>query len=501
MGTESEIISQLVEVLEDLTWLTSVDREQIGRHAVATSELTEDQEVSLLAQIIHALREAATRAGDRRVAESLDGDPRSVAEGIINQYRARARRREKGTGIELIGRGSIQPGPVQPTPIFHGRRVPMNCGFVRVRDLEPWPDNVRLEIYLDHFREQNGRSPDKDELLAILQGRLLMPGLVKNIEDEFEVTKLARSIAANGVQRPPILDVDGTLLEGNRRIASCYLILESSEFSSEEKGRAEFVFVWKLTEHATDEDRDAVIVASNFEPDYKKPWDDYIRAKKIFGAWEALLQLEPKANARRQAEMKKDLAHRYGLGPDAAVVNRFIKMMEWASDFEGFETIERQRDVHAVRHQANRYFQYFDELSKGAGAGGVAWTLGQDEALKHLVFDLMYEGKLASWMPIRGLKYVPASAQARSLLQDALAEPNVELAEDLIEAAIKVARPIPGAGKGDPNPRIEDFVNFLMNLPLSAFTDRITIESRDRLRGALEYVNEVMSAAEGHQPG
>jgi hypothetical protein len=71
----------------------------------------------------------------------------------------------------------------------------------------------------------------------------------------------------------------------------------------------------------------------------------------------------------------------------------------------------------------------------------------------------------------------------------------------LIEAAIKVARPIPGAGKGDPNPRIEDFVNFLMNLPLSAFTDRITIESRDRLRGALEYVNEVMSAAEGHQPG
>jgi hypothetical protein len=337
--------------------------------------------------------------------------------------------------------------------------------------------------------------PDKDELLAILQGKLLLPGLVRAHDDEFDVNKLALSIAANGVQRPPILDVDGTVLEGNRRIASCYMILESTEFTNDEKSRAESVFVWRLTEHATDEDREAVIVASNFEPDHKKQWDDYIRAKKVYAEWESMLEREPKASSRRQSEIKKEIAHHYGL-PEAATVNRFIKMMEWANDFETYETVERNQDVHAVRHQANNYFQYFDELAKGANPGGVAWSLGQDDSLKHLTFDLMYAGKFASWMPIRALKYLPGSAQGRALLEDARDETDVELAQDLVDAAIKVARPIPGAGKGDPNPKIEDFVSFLLSLPVGAFQEKVTPGSRQLLRDALEYVERVMSAAE-----
>ena len=373
-------------------------------------------------------------------------------------------------------------------------------GFVRVLDVAPWPKNVRLEIHLGHFQEHYGRNPSKDELLAIIQGKLVMPGLVKAHEDEFEVADLARSIAANGVQRPPIFDVDGTLLEGNRRIAACYQILESSDFSSEEKARADYIFVWRLTEHATDEDREAVIVASNFEPDYKKEWADYIKAKKIYADWEAMLGLEPNANGRRQSEMKRELAHRFGMGPDTAPINRYIKMMEWANDFEMFEAVVRERDVHAVRHQANRYFQYFDELSKGAKPGGVAYALGQDEALKHIAFDLLYDGKLASWMPIRGLKYVSESAEARSLLEDALAESDLETAHDLVDAAIKVARPIPGAGRGDPNPRIEDFCRFLMALPLSAFKTKVTAESRKRLEEILEYIQGVFEAADASEP-
>jgi hypothetical protein len=508
MGTDPLVIQQLVEVLEEFVWLTADDRADLNQAAIESNgaALTPEQELSLLTRIIKVLRAAALHAGDDRMAASLTGDAREVAQRIISKHgspvdRRSSQRAQQATEIfELIAKGGIEPAPVRPTPIFHGRPVPMVGGFARVRDLELWPENVRLEIHLDHFREQHGRAPDKDELLAIIQGKLVMPGLVKSDDDEFEVGKLARSIAANGVQRPPILDVDGTLLEGNRRLAACYQILDSVEFNSEEKARAEFVFVWRLTKHATDEDREAVIVASNFEPDYKKQWDDYIRAKKIYSEWEARLELEPTATPRRQGEIKKELAHRFGLGPDATVVTRFIKMMEWANEFELFETAERKRDIHAIRHQANRYFQYFDEMAKGVNPGGVAWTLGQDEALKHIAFDLMYEGKLASWMPIRGLKYVPSSAQSRSLLEDALAEPDIETAQDLVEAAIKIARPIPGAGRGDPNPRIEDFVNFLMALPLSAFKTKVTPESRVLLEKALEYVRGVFEAAEATEP-
>ena len=405
MADDQLMVQQLMEVLGEVAWLTADDRADLERSAAdEISQLTPAQEHGLLVRIIERLRQAASRAGDEDMVRSLSGDPREVAAGVIARYQRIAVATIAASGsnhptpLQLSGRSNVVVGAVHPTPIFHGRAVPMIQGFVRVQDVAPWPQNVRLEIHLGHFEEHNGRSPNKDELLAIIQGKLVMPGLVKAHEDEFEVANLARSIAANGVQRPPIFDVDGTLLEGNRRIAACYLILESSEFSNEEKARAEYIFVWRLTEHATDEDREAVIVASNFEPDYKKEWADYIKAKKIYDEWEAMLSLEPTANARRQSEMKRQLAHRFGMGPDTTPVNRYIKMMEWANDFEVFEAVERERDVHAVRHQANRYFQYFDELSKGAKPGGVAYALGQDEALKHLTFDLLYEGKLASWM-------------------------------------------------------------------------------------------------------
>ena len=99
-------------------------------------------------------------------------------------------------------------------------------------------------------------------------------------------------------------------------------------------------------------------------------------------------------------------------------------------------------------------------------------------------------------MPIRGLKHVPDSAEARALLEDALAERDVETAQDLVDDAIKAARPIHGVGRGDPNPRISDFCDFLMALPLSAYKAKVTPESRQRLQEALEYVHGVFEAAD-----
>src|SRR5262249_27708765 len=155
-------------------------------------------------------------------------------------------------------------------------------GFVRVRDIPLWDENERLEIHLAQFREQHGRSPRPEELLDIMLGRLQLPGLAdEDRDDQFKILSLARSIASNGVRRPPILDVDGPPRDGTRRLAACQLILESDEFGIEEKRRAEWVFVWQLTEHADDTDRGAVVVAMNFEPDNKQEWPAYIKARKV----------------------------------------------------------------------------------------------------------------------------------------------------------------------------------------------------------------------------
>src|SRR5260370_29861639 len=180
MADDSLLVDQLMEVLEEVAWLTADDRADVERTAAEhDSDLTPAQEHGLLTRIVEYLREAATRAGDKDMATSLSGDPRAVAAAVIAKYQKVAARstsssvRRQRRTLELIPRSNVEVGPVRPVPIFHGRAVPMVQGFVRVLDVAPWPKNVRLEIHLGHFQEHYGRSPSKDELLAIIQGKLV----------------------------------------------------------------------------------------------------------------------------------------------------------------------------------------------------------------------------------------------------------------------------------------------------------------------------------------
>jgi len=107
----------------------------------------------------------------------------------------------------------------------------MRCGFVKLSDLQLWDENVRLDIHLAQFQQKHGRRPTPPELIEIMTHGASLPGTV---EDQFEIVALARSIAANGVQKPPILDYNGTLLDGNRRVTACHYILHSDEFGQDE---------------------------------------------------------------------------------------------------------------------------------------------------------------------------------------------------------------------------------------------------------------------------
>jgi hypothetical protein len=143
-------------------------------------------------------------------------------------------------------------------------------------------------------------------------------GLLGAEEDEFKIVKLANSTAVNGVRKPPVLDVDGTPLDGNRRIAACLLILNSDEYDAEQKKRVENLYVWKLTEFATADDRRAVVVSLSFEDDCKEQWRAYIKARKVFDDWQAMTLREPGAGTERIREMQEELAKRYAFGSDTA---------------------------------------------------------------------------------------------------------------------------------------------------------------------------------------
>ncbi len=485
--TDDQALHTALEDLVDRAFAASAD---IGQEVESVlgegieTELTREAAAGLLTRVIEALRTRLDREG------GSSGTPRVAAKlsDLIDRA-INARDRAAGRSWENIARpvmlaahNGVSPGEVLPTPTFHTRRIPMRSGFMKLADIKLWDSNARLDIHLNQFRRLRGRGPTHDELAAILLGDLQLPGATGHKADAFNIRDLARSIAVNGLQKPPILSYSGQLLDGNRRITACRLVQASDEFTPDEKRNVERILVWQLTEFATPEDEDAVVVALNFESDYKEPWPEYVKARKVYEAWQEMLVLTPSAP---HLALRRQLAKQFALAADQ--VNRYLKMIESAIDFEDYLVSERGLDEIEVKHRSNEYFQYFDELSKGKAAGGVAFTLNQNEAFKKLVFDLIYDGKFASFAWIRKLKHFDDDLWKG--LSEARQEQDLDRAEELVERALNDAHARAAeVRQTGANGRIEAFVRFIERLPVKAFRDEITPENLRGLLGALELV-------------
>jgi len=247
--------------------------EEILRSGI-DSPLPSGEARALLTRVIEVMRERASARNDRDAVAVLDQDVEHfIAKAMAARERLGVEARApatNGSGIILQPLNGMEPRAVKPNPVFHGREVPVREGFVRARDIRLWDENERIDIHLNQFQQKYGRRPTSEELLDIMLGNIQLPGVDE--EDQFAIHELARSVAANGIRKPPIIDIDGKLLDGNRRVTACHLVLNGEEFSTDEKKRAEWIQVWQLTDHATDADREAVIVSLNFESDHKQDW-------------------------------------------------------------------------------------------------------------------------------------------------------------------------------------------------------------------------------------
>ena len=370
-------------------------------------------------------------------------------------------------GITLKSHADIKPHPVLPSPVFHGRPIPVHEGFVDVGDIRLWGENKRLNIHVAQFKKAHGRAPTSADLVDIMKSQASLPGI--EASDQFNIQDLARSIAANGVRVPPVVSFNGRLLDGNRRVTACLSVLAGENFTSQEKDRAKTVRVWQLTEHATEDDAHAVVVSLNFEPDYKKDWPEYVKGRTLYKEWRAVLANEERPSATRQAQLKRDLAARFAIRTER--LNRYIQMVELTDEFEEHARAKRGKDAHEVQHRADEYFQYFDELGKGRSAGGVNWSLNQDDTFKELVFDLLYDKKFRNFSAIRDLRHVYQNDEATGLLRDARDTTDIDAARDLVDnglAAGRTARAEERRVGG--NKRVEVFVKWLRDAPLQFFS-------------------------------
>ncbi len=462
--------------------------------------LAQDEVFELLTKVITVLKHSANQRGDKAASNSLSGDINQIVKQM-SQIRERVMQNTtepiaQTKRLELVEHNGIKPAPVFPTPYFQCRPVPMYSGFVKITDIELWSGNDRLDIHLGQFRQKNGREPNREELLDIMLSKMQLPGIPDDDKnDQFEIVELARSIAVNGVRKPPILDIDGTLLDGNRRVTACYYIRSSNEFDSEQKRRAEYIQVWQLTEHATDDDQNAVVVSLNFESDCKMDWPEYIKARKVYEEWQGMLALEPIFPSRqRQAQMKRELSKKFALGPDTSTVNKYLKMVNWAIDFEDYHINDKNRDSYEVQHRTNKHFQYFNEFTGSTTPGAFASTLNEEEGLKHTVFDLIYDGKLRNPQQLRALKFTFYNPEARELLARARNESDVDLANDHIDNAVTIARSQRAETREmGANTRIESFVKWLEEVPPRTFRDQIKPDNLQNLVRALKLVEPMVT--------
>lgn len=485
----AQALSELAEAAKNLSADVADEVEELLQEGLE-KPLAEEEIRRLLSKIVTVIRAHAESTGDEETAKRLAGE-----EFVSHVLDARRRLAPESTAapgkrkaVKLKARGDIKPRAVFPRPTFHEHEIPMSSGFVKTSDIELWPDNERLDVHVAQFRAEHGRVPTPPEVLDIMLSKMPLPGVKK--EDQFEIAALARSIANNGVRRPPVIDLDGTLLDGNRRVAACNYILHSDEFSTEQKTRAEWIFVWQLTEHATDEDRNLVVVSLNFEPDFKQDWPPYVKARKIYDEWQRMLTLEVRSpSAARQAELKRELSQAFALGPKTDVVNRAIKMVTWADEFEAHQIGERKRDEYEVKHQAAAKFEYFDELSKGVQPGGVAHTLGQEDELKSLAFDLLFANKFKTFTQIRDLKHVSANNDALELLRTARDTKDTETAQEQVSDALSLVKSSRAEKRRlGANAKIETFVEWIEDVPLSAPRDQIKPENLEALLRAFKLV-------------
>jgi len=409
------------------------------RHEIdlAAAEPLDDEDARRLFTRILVLMRSHGRDLDEVSRQHLVREVRAEVDRVVAARHAQDTARQDG-GLVLVERNGVPPHPVTPVPTFSGHPIAMWEGYVDVKILDLWAQNHRVDLYVRDFHERNRRYPNSDDLMGILQGRIR---LVDSYDrDPFKIKGLAQSIARKGVERPPILTWRGEPKDGNRRVAAARQVLESPDFTAEEKERARWIRVWRAPEGTSEDQFEAIVVALNFEEEHKEPWPEYVKARLVVERYRTLRDGLHSVTTAEDKRVKEQVAKSFAITSQA--VSRYIRMLQWADEFETHHIDVRNRDEAGVRYKSNDIFQWFYEIEAGRGQEKLTRQMEGDDALKAVVYDLMYD-VLDSGAQVRKLHQVVANETSLKILRDAhdLAErDDKENALKMVEEAIAEAQ-------------------------------------------------------------
>ena len=428
----------LRELVEQAIALSADYGEEVHAAVLASAEepLEAERATRLYTRVLEILRGADSDVLSDEDRARLAAEIRREVQKLVVAV-DRPARRDGSHGLGFVTRDGLEERDVVPTPHFNGRAIPMKEGYVNIEQLKLWPDNHRLELHVLDFREHYGRDPDDEELVRIMQGKVHLPSLDKT--DPFKLVPLARSIARKGVQQPPIVTHDGEPLDGNRRIAASLLVLYGKDYSDEERERARYIRVWRAAKKLTPDQVEAIVVAQNFESDYKEPWPEYIKARLVSEQYELLKEeLKGRYTTGHLKRIREDVAKRFAIKPDE--VTRYVRMVGWADDFSAYHEGEG-RDRAEVQHRADEIFQWFYEIDAGKEGEKLKNRIDVDDDLKSKVYEMMFD-LFDTGAQVRYLHKVLAYPETWQMFEKAyeMMGRSPDQALELVDDAIDIAK-------------------------------------------------------------
>jgi hypothetical protein len=360
-----------------------------------------------------------------------------------------------------------KPVPHTKQRLYNGRKIIVIEGKVKIADIKGWIENPRIELAKKKLIQKVGdRQLTQDEIID----------LMKN-DPEVKLKDLRDDIIKNGLRQPLTLSHSGKLLDGNRRFFAIKFALESMPLTDPNRQDLETVDAYVLTEDATDEDEQNVLVEENFSASLKIEWPDYVKATRVIQASENGLSAE-------------EISKKFSWGKSK--IRETLRIHEIISEFLTYATSEQdledpnggglglsENDAETI---AAKNYQFFNEAQKSFFD-----PIKTEFDFKIQFFKWIYEGKFSSFPEVR----VAYNAWKNPEAKAALMQPDptaAKSAKAILDYNARIIRSTDEAVG-----RIDSFVKFLNDMSAKEIK-LLPDQSKTNLEQALQMVVKMSRA-------
>lgn len=361
-----------------------------------------------------------------------------------------------------------KPEPAPRQRLYNGRQLTVWEGKVKISSIQGWVENPRIEISKKRLISKIGnRELTQDEIFD----------LMKN-DEGVRLKELRDDIIKNGLREPLTLSYDGKLLDGNRRFFALLYALDGMSPANSNRQDLEIVNVFVLSEDATNEDEQNVLVEENFAASLKIEWPDYVKALKVVEASEKGMDVEAIVQKFNWPKPK---------------IKQTLRIHEIINEFMTYATTPNNpndedggglglTELDAEKIVAEKY-QQFNEAQKSFFN-----QLRTDFKFKIQFFEWIAEGKFASFPEVRIAYRAWENPEARAAILESVptAAKSAKAILDYNDRVVKSRDEVIG--------RIDSFTKFLKEMTAEQIKF-LSQASKDNLKNALEIVIKMSKAA------